>query len=990
MRIGAHEDYTRLVFEFPKLTAYAADRGARGIVLTFETGGRILQPAAHYGLIRHMRLAHETSDSLQFDVDLQPGATFKDYRLNNKIVVDIYPPAAAKPPETIAAKPPETIAAKPPEPKIAASPQHNRREHHTETAAAAPAAAPSPAPAPAPPPAAAPAPVPAPTPAAETPPLPVPARPQNAQIQIDRLPPEPPPEPVVHQGPSVPPAPVKEVAAEPLPDQPPTRITVSTVEPVRLAVFSRFDILWIVMDSETAGAIPPEVSGPEAGVLGPGKLLRFKGGAAYRYTLAPKRYLNVEKRNLSWIVSVSTAQKQTPGNAQVNVDFDEVSKRAKLVAQLNDAANPLKIDDPAAGDTLYAVPTEQPADRIDQGRRFPDVEIIPAATGMAIRPIADDIAVKRIENVVFVTSPEGIIATAGAGPRIIPDKDASAADNRLFDFPAWRQGGLTRLYRNRRQLEDKIAAATRSEEKQDLLMRLALLYFANHFGQETLGVLRLIEEENPDIAKIPRYLALRGAAAAMAGHYDDALKDLSNPLLQRLAEVKLWIGYAAAASEQWHMANRYFPPGNRLLLQYPENISVPFTIYMAESALRLGHNDSANVLLGSLAGMSDNFDLHDQAAAQYLKGEAARQAGNDAEAIRLWEPVAFGIDRLYHTKASLALANLRLEDKQITLKQAIDTVDSLRFAWRGDGLEVQILHNLGLLKIRDKQYLSGLEDLKTAAALADGLQDDSQPLRDDMRRAFIDLFVGGAVKDIPPLESVSIYNEFNSFLPPGADGSAAVLNFADSLITIDLLDKAESLLETQLRQGQLGPAREKEVRAKLAAVYLLDNLPDRALAALQPADAGACPEACQLLKARALSQLNRTDEAIALLTSLNSRESRRLKADVLWHARRWDQAAAAIEALLPQDDKPLSDDDAALVVNAAVAYKLAGDQKGLADVKTRFGALMAATPLTSTFGVVTRLSAGASLADRDTIMKMADEVDMFKGFLDTYKSGKGS
>ncbi|MDE1151966.1 MAG: hypothetical protein PW788_05445 [Micavibrio sp.] len=78
------------------------------------------------------------------------------------------------------------------------------------------------------------------------------------------------------------------------------------------------------------------------------------------------------------------------------------------------------------------------------------------------------------------------------------------------------------------------------------------------------------------------------------------------------------------------------------------------------------------------------------------------------------------------------------------------------------------------------------------------------------------------------------------------------------------------------------------------------------------------------------------------------------------------------------------------MVNAAVAYKLAGDTKGLADIRSRYNAVMAATTLANTFGTVTRSGGNSALSDRDTILKIIDEVDMFKGFLDTYKGGKGS
>ena len=774
------------------------------------------------------------------------------------------------------------------------------------------------------------------------------------------------------------------------PPEDPTVISLSTIDPARLAVFKRFGTLWLVLDTSAGGAIPPNVTGPHAQLLGLPNTMTFSGGSAYRFDLAEDKPVTVEKKGLTWRIMLGGTELPLPAAAQLNVEVEEVSNKAKLMAELKDGGKVIELQDPKAGDTLEVIPTSDPAQRIDDARRYADLEVIPAAIGMAVRPLNDDVHVNRIQDFVLVTAPNGLAATpnASAGPAAVESDSARRDETRLFDFPNWRKGGAAHLSQNAAELENRISRATKADDRTALLMKLALLYFANNFGHEALGVLNIIQDESPGMDKNPNFIALRGAASAMAGHYAEALSDLSTPAIQNHAEVSLWIGYAAAATEQWRMANRSFPADNYLLRQYPENIATPFTIYMAESALRLGHTDTAKTLLGSLDAMSAGFDQHSQAAVQYLKGEAARQAGDTKNAINLWRPVAFGLDRLYHTKASLALANLELQEKNIPLKDAIDRVDSLRFAWRGDGLEVQILQNLGALKIQDKKYLLGLEDMKSAAALADSMQGDGQSIRDDMGRIVSDLFLGGKAKDIAPLEAASVYTEFSDLMPKGADSALAAVSFADNLIAMDLLDKAEDLLAQQIKNPALPPEKLPALHNKLAAVYLLDSQPQKSLDALGT-DSPATEERA-LLKARALSELGQTDDAIAALAPLASKDALKLKADVLWRAKKWDQAAATIETLLPTaPTTPLPDADAQLVVNAAVAYKLAENQDGLADIKKRYAANMVGSPLASTFGVVTRPIGKSALADRDTILKIAGEVDMFKDFLDSYK-GKGS
>lgn len=975
VRLGVHKDYTRVVFDYTRLTAYRADKKGDGIALAFDNPAPLKLPADKENIA--MSSARENGVT-RLDISLPPGSTFKHYRLGRKIVVDIYPgkgPGKDPGKDKIAAAAAKTPPAKPAPQKTEPPPP--------EKAAAPPPKAPEKAP----------------VKTAEAPP-PEP-KVEDIRKALERKMPAVPVAPVIVDEAPPPPATAQRQEAAPPAPREPTVITISTIAPVKLAVFKRFGILWVVMDTEAAGAMEPSAAGPEAGLLGNAKIVKFSGGTAYRYTLPPDRFVSVTKENMTWQITLSGEHRQSPARNVVTAvrDGDAQSGKVRLMAELKGASAVLSVQDPMVGDTLKVVATSSQDQRIDQDRAYPDLEILPASIGMVVRPVADDVRVNRIENFVLITAPDGIKATPGAtaGPAAVSSARRNpGAEARLFDFPNWRQGGPLQLYRNSRDMLNAAAAEGDPEARTAALMRLALLYFANNFGHETLGVLRTIETDTPDMAKNPNFIALRGAAAAMAGHYAEALKDLSHPAIQQHGEVNLWIGYAAAATEQWRMANRAFPADNYLLLQYPDSIAVPFTVYMAESRLRLGQTESAEKLLATLDTMTGGFDAHYHAAIQYLKGEAARQSGRPEEAIRIWRPVAFGLDRLYHTKASLALANLRLHEKLIDIKEAIDTVDSLRFAWRGDGLEVQILHNLGQLKIRNRQYLSGLEDMQTAVKLADSLQDDSQPIKDDMANVFTDLFVKGGLKGVSSLEAVSIYNGFSDYMPAGEEGAAATLGFAESLISMDLLGKAAQLLKEQVDAGLVPATKLPAIQNKLAAVYLLDRLPQKTLETLSAAGdnnvAGELADERRLLRARAMSQLGRTGDAISAVEGLESKDALKLKADVLWRAKKWSEAAAVIEKLLPAQGAGVDETEAQLVVNAAVAYKLAGDMDGLMRTKARYGQAMEATSLGDTFGTVTRSEGRSSLADRETLLKIINEVDMFKGFLDTYKAraSKGS
>ena len=1071
IKTGNHGTFARVAFECPQMTDYHIVASGNSLHITLDTKAAVKISAGKTLQIKKIAAVPGSDGVLLVDITTAAGATYKDFRFQNRIILDIYSavPQKSPPPkkitavaeqakhEEIAKEASAKIAEKPVQPKSpepTAAPKTPSPEH---VAAAAPIVPAQPAPPAkqvtpikiAPTKADAPKATASPVVAVDT--APVLSDPQA--IAASRLPGKPADALPVWNLPITKPdggAPVEQKAqvkpppaVQPGDDDRTATLTLSSLIPMRLAVFERFGTLWIVTDAKGTDASPPSITGKMADFIAPAKVLRFKQGTAYSYTLPQKFYLNVTKQRLAWQVDL-LPNPQPPAeaflSAEVRVQFDQKTKEAMLVAYMKGAGDSITFDDPEVGDRLYVVPTSKPHQAVQEERHMTDLEIMPAATGMVVRPLKDGVNVRHImlteeaaepkekeggkkeaeekdgkdkvvvdktvvadtqhaggDDVVVVTAPYGLSVTPGGGAITLigaPDEASDNDNNRLFDFPNWRRGGLEKLSESRQELQAKIAAAATPEERDGLLMDMAKLYFSNDFGHEALGILDLVLIENPEIIKNTDFIALRGAASAMSGHYKEALQDLSTPAIQQHPEVSLWIGYAAAATEQWHMADRSFPKSNRLLLQYPDNIAIPFTIYMAESALHLGHTEMANQLLNSINRTSDSLDPQYKAALDYLRGVAYSQMGQPEKAVALWQPVADGLDRLYHAKASLSLTRLLLQQKKITLKEAIDRVDNLRFAWRGDGLEVNILHTLGALKAQDGQVLSGLEDMKRAADLADSLLDDSAPVRDDMKHIFTDLFLSDTGSRIKPLEIVSVYNEFSAMIPPGPEATTAALNFADGLIRMDLLSKAAEIMEGQLKNGNLADDKSAALGAKLTAVYLLDSKPKQALAALQETDrsdlSARIREERTLLKARAQSQLGLTSEAIATLSMFNSRNAQRLKADVLWHAQKWADAATATETLLPDLTKPLTDEDAAYVVDAAVAWKLADNMDKLKEIKTKYESAMAATKLASTFSVVTRDGGSSALGDRETMLRIAGEVDMFKGFLENYKAGLGS
>ncbi len=246
--------------------------------------------------------------------------------------------------------------------------------------------------------------------------------------------------------------------------------------------------------------------------------------------------------------------------------------------------------------------------------------------------------------------------------------------------------------------------------------------------------------------------------------------------------------------------------------------------------------------------------------------------------------------------------------------------------------------------------------------------------------------------------------------PIGADGDIAIQKLAERMVSVDLLGRASNLLEHQIKYRLKGESAAR-VGARLASIRLLDQTPSFAIKALDETDMRGLPEDIEmerrLLRARAYSQLNKPDEAIKTLSGLNSEIAHRLNVDINWKASRWKEAAKAITPLLDYLLKKnnflsesgavqyLDEETSTLVLNQAVAYILDGDLGSVRMLYQKYASAMEDTKNASLFRLITREPKAGQLADLDTLNAHVAEVDLFKNFLDSYRtnlkpSGEGS
>ncbi len=327
-----------------------------------------------------------------------------------------------------------------------------------------------------------------------------------------------------------------------------------------------------------------------------------------------------------------------------------------------------------------------------------------------------------------------------------------------------------------------------------------------------------------------------------------------------------------------------------------------------------------------------------------------------------------------------------MDDGSIATEDAIADLERLRFAWRGDAFEFALLTRLADLYVDTGKYRNALHALRQAASHFPQSK-RSQEVVQKMREVFAGLYLADSGVVVPPIKALAIYDEFKELTPLGKDGDRLITHLADRLVEVDLLDRAADLLDGQVRYRLEGEEKAR-IGARLALIRLLNREPQETLAVLDVSRVELLPDDLRLqrrhLRVRALSELKRDEDALALLKDDSTADAIRLRADILWNRRDWAGASRALSRLVPPSppDRPLNEVESRTITNLAIALTLAGGRGRLISLNKRYKTAMAETAHRETF----KLLAGD--IDPSTNRTIADELKSIapaQAFMTSYR-----
>ncbi len=968
VRAGQHADKTRIVFDWTESVPYTFAKQGGTVTLDFRKPadldlGRLQgRPPRFIG----GAVAQPSAAGTTVVMTVPPDSEVKHFLSGSKVVVDVLAPKGPVPD----LKPPSAPA--------------------TRTAATPPVAEPPPAPAPAPPPAAAPAPA----PVAVAPPAPavVPPPPAVAPAPVAVAPAaaEPPPPQAAAPAPAadpakpmslVPAAPAGERKEEGAPSaasgssEPTFTISerkddnagaaagpitgpvlrVEWDQPVSAAVFRRAGTLWIVFDK------PAQIDTAKLAQEG-GNLIRNVEQVPIRTAtvlrIATVAGINpiVRRDGLTWLFELRQAR--IPAQTPLDVKAQPKSPVGpRILLTVPEPGQPIPVTDPEVGDNIVIVPVIPLGHGILQAYRYPQAELPATIQGIVIAPLTDNVRVRSSRQGVEVSSPDGLAlsevsAEAEAMSKIGPMRELT----RVMDLAKFKQVELKNYIADRQALLADVAKAGPKDREKPRLA-LARFYLANGFGPEARGTLDLVAGDRAEIEKDAEFRMMRGAASYLLQHYGDAQKDLADPILDKYDEAKFWRAAARAQMGDRAGAAAELKATGAIVRPYPKALSIPLALLVAEASADSGDVKQGNHQVEAMNTLSPS--PMEKAQIAYVDGRLKDLAGDFDAAVAKWEEAIKGPHRPTRVKAIRDRAELLLKLKKITRKDAIEIMEKLRFAWRGDDFEFNLLRRLGSIYIEDKDFRSGLRTLRQAATYF-RTHPKAPEVTQQMADTFNFLYLDNGADAIPPISAIALFDEFKELTPVGAKGDEMIRKLADRLVAVDLLDRAAELLKGQV-EFRLKGAEKARVGAQLALVHLLNRKYDEAIDVIAKTGESGLPQALteqrRHLAARALLAREDVDGALEMLKDDKSLDAELLRAETYWEGEDWTQASLALQQVVKltgaQVKKPLEPKQADYIFNLAIATTLAGNERGAQRLRRDFGPTMAQTRYKNAFDLIT-------------------------------------
>lgn len=768
---------------------------------------------------------------------------------------------------------------------------------------------------------------------------------------------------------------------------------------LKAAAFIRSNRLWVVFDKYMVAN-----HGGINSLLG-GRVLTAEQHSGLSptiltYSIMPYQNARMVKTSSGWQVSLRS--NVSVPLLPIEIGHQTVSSVGEnIFLMVNEPGNVVNVEDPYIGDNIAIVTSSQSSQGVMQQNEFTEFNILKSAQGIALELIADDIFVTRHKTGVAVTGQYGLAVSKSNIPilrealPVVIDNGGSEVETvqqeqrMLLDFEKWEIGPLAGegYTKNRHELLYQLSTVA-NEDRNEARWNLAVYNLANDNAAEAIGILQLIAESEPVFKENPSYRAVLGVSNFKLRRFDRAIELFSHNTLVAELDVLLWRSLAYEAKGEYQKAMDDFNWGLDIVALQNDDLKVDFLFSSLRSADSLGDVEYMNRQLNAMRKMALN--ARQLTELDYWSGQLAEEIGDDVLAGEEYDKVIAAGVRYPASLAKLARVNQQYRLGEIEAMQAIDALEKLRFAWRGDDFELDILRQLGEFYVDQNEYRDGLFTLRQAATYFPR-SPKSSGLTKKMTDIYYDLFINGKAENMTPLSAMALFLEFRELTPLGTDGDTMTRNLANRMVTVDLLNDAADLLEFQVENRLQGVAR-ADIASDLAMIYVLNKEPEKALRILRSTRQSQVPDDIEfdrrMIEIRSLVEMGNYEEAEVMLEGISGEVANNLLSDIYWKTEDWRRVVSHGHQVLGDrwsDSLELNSNERQSVLRMAVALALDENLNGLEEIRGQYMGHMENGMFADAFEIITAKEQKTGEDIRQLTQTIAS-VDRLETFMTSYRN----
>lgn len=760
--------------------------------------------------------------------------------------------------------------------------------------------------------------------------------------------------------------------------------------PVNMATFTRNGKIWIVFDHQNKfdiGVLKSEAKHMAKEIYA----LPHPGGSIVVIEPMPNVKHSLRKEGLLWILDLYTGRSPNfkISNYTIFTQFDSL-KNSYLFIPTPTTGNILSFMDPEIGDVITVATTSKLGQGSDHAYRFADFDMLQSSQGMAFVLNTADIVMNRGNSGITVKAIGRSLNISNNLKELKRNQQNLASlaitSNNIFDLQIPQEMAKLSLDEVTNRYKKQIIAAPPSE-KNTLRVKLAQYYIHNGLGTDALFILNQMRKAKLPEAQNDHFYALSGIANFLARRYDKAIEDFSYGNIPLTDEGVFWRTIAKSAKEYNEENNAVIFTHVSVMKDYPQAIKDEISIIAAKNAIATGDDLTSQNFIDILNSVKERLkNLEPQIT--YLSAQKLEMQGYMRNAIQQYKKLVDSDSAMFSAYGRLRYITLAEILNFITLDNAIAELEKLRFSWGERDFKIKVLNQLAKLYLKNNDYYNTLRVMNDEGFLVK--DDEKKSVAKRMVKIFEDVFIGNHADSVlSPIKALALYQDFKWLAPLSKNHYLIIQKLADRLVAVDLLPRAQELLLSLLYKPDISHEAQAKIGARLAIIYLFEGKPTMALESIQATNFSDIPDAVKsqrnIIASRALSDMGKAEEALALIDEDYSKNALLRKFEIYWNSQDWDSASNTIKLLIeePVAGKELSTEQINYILDWATTLKQAGKETVLIRLRNKFEPYFKGTAHQSAFNVLTSHLEEDKI-DIGSIKTVISEINSFNNFARFY------